>query len=292
MKIKDYLVAKAFCKNCTKLDNKRDAGLSIGDDVKVYKDIQYGANPKINILDLYRPKDVDGKLPVFVSIHGGGYVYGDKERYSLYTSYFVKGGFAVVNFTYSLAPRKIFPTPIIETNQVMDWICENSDKYGLDTSNVVMIGDSAGAQLASQYAVCASNPEYADIMGINVPDIKLRALSLGCGIYSLENVNVNLQPLRKAYLTSKPDQFGEQIKILEYITKDYPPTFLISSNGDFLLENLEPMEKHLKEKGIETKSRVYGDKETYHVFFCDMRSELAKECNDEQIEWLKNHLAF
>lgn len=290
MKIQDYFAARAFSKNCTKMDNKRDAGLTIADDVEVFKDFQYGDDPKSNVLDLYKPKGAEGKLPVFVSVHGGGYVYGDKERYAYYTSYFVKGGFAVVNFTYTLAPKKIFPTPIVETNMVMEWICNNAEKYGLDTDNVVMIGDSAGAQIASQYAVCATNPKYAEIMGITVPGIKLKALSLGCGVYSLVKLNLSLNPIKKAYLTRNPEQFGEQIKVLDYVTEDYPPTFLISSPGDFLLENLEPMEKLLQSKGVETKSKVYGDKETYHVFFCDMRSKIGEECNKEQIEWLKSHV--
>ena len=33
-------------------------------------------------MDVYRPRDTDAVLPVIVSVHGGGWGYGDKERYT------------------------------------------------------------------------------------------------------------------------------------------------------------------------------------------------------------------
>ena len=63
-------------------DDIRDAGLEAPEDVIRYDDILYGADPKWQVLDVYRPKGREGeKLPVIVSVHGGGWVYGDKERY-------------------------------------------------------------------------------------------------------------------------------------------------------------------------------------------------------------------
>ena len=65
-------------------DAKRDAGLTTPEDIKRYDDILYGADPVWNLLDVYRPKKMDGKLPVIVNIHGGGWVYGNKELNEYY----------------------------------------------------------------------------------------------------------------------------------------------------------------------------------------------------------------
>ena len=203
---------------------------------------------------------------------------------------FAKAGFAVINFNYTLAPKITFPNPVIETNEVLKWAADNAEKYGFDLENVVMIGDSAGAQIASQYAVCVSNPEYAKIIGIEVPQFKLRALSLGCGIYSLSTEGSNTRELEKIYLTKDPSKFGDMLKITEHIDANYPPSFLISSPGDFLVKNLDPMKKVLEDAGVECKAEIYGDEQTYHVFFIDIRSELGKKCNADQIEFLKRHL--
>ena len=63
----------------------RDAGLTTPENIVRYDDIAYGPDPRQQSLDVYIPKDCEGKrLPVIVSVHGGGWVYGDKERYQYY----------------------------------------------------------------------------------------------------------------------------------------------------------------------------------------------------------------
>ena len=55
-------------------------------------------------LDVYRPKlNIKGKLPVIMSVHGGGWVYGDKDVYQWYCMNLAQRGFAVVNYSYRLA---------------------------------------------------------------------------------------------------------------------------------------------------------------------------------------------
>lgn len=289
-RIKAKMVTKAYCKMCKKSDDARDAGLTFPENAESFCDLSYGPDLKNNILDLYKPKKAEGKLPVLVSAHGGGFAYGDKERYKYYTAQFTAYGFAVVNYNYSLTPKVHFPSPIKETNEVFRWIVENSEKYGLDTKKVVMIGDSAGAQITSQYAVCVTNPEYAKIMGLDIPDFQLKAVSLGCGLYDCNERMKELTDIEEIYLTKHPEQFGEQIKGLDYITKDFPPAYLMSAPGDFLLPKMEPMRKLLEDRGVVTKARVYGDEKTYHVFFCDLRNPYGIEANRDQAEFLKSYV--
>ena len=104
-------------------DDKRDAGLKTPDDIKRYDNIVYGRDSVWQVLDVYRPKALEGKkLPVIVSVHGGAWVYGDKERYQYYCMDLAKRGFAVVNFTYRLAPEFKYPAPLEDTNLVFAWI--------------------------------------------------------------------------------------------------------------------------------------------------------------------------
>ena len=82
-------------------DAERDAGLTTPLDIVRYDDIVYGTDPKWQSLDVYRPKACeDRKLPVIVSVHGGAWVYGDKELYQYYCMDLAQRGFAVVNFTF------------------------------------------------------------------------------------------------------------------------------------------------------------------------------------------------
>ena len=130
-------------------DAKRDAGLTTPETVERFDGLAYGPDPVWNRLDVYRPKCERGnRLPVIVSIHGGGWVYGDKELYQFYCMSLAGRGFAVVNFTYRLAPEFKFPAQLEDTNRVMEWVYANCETYGFDLDNIFMVGDSAGAHSA------------------------------------------------------------------------------------------------------------------------------------------------
>ena len=148
-------------------DAKRDAGLTTPENIVRYDDLLYGPDEKINRLDVYRPKAAEGKtIPVIVSIHGGGWVYGDKELYQFYCMSLAQRGFAVVNFTYRLAPGHKFPAQLEDTNMVMEWVFAHAGEYGLDTRNIFMVGDSAGAHLLDSIRRCAHLTHMRQIMNL------------------------------------------------------------------------------------------------------------------------------
>ena len=285
MSIQSFYINIAWKKN----DAKRDAGLTFPKEIKSIKDIRYGLLEVFNSLDIYYPKDRESeKLPVIINVHGGAYVYGSKELYRFYCADLAKRGFAVVNYNYRLAPKYKFPAPLEDLSAVISWLETNGDKYPLDLSKVFLIGDSAGAQIASQYGVIYSNESYRKLFGYEKPDIKIRGLSLACGLYDLrKHLNKKLTGLDKDYFTSRPEEFGDMLKATDYIDKNYPPCYVFSSGGDFLLENLEPMVALLESKGVTCESRIYGDKSTGHVFHVDIKTELAKKANDDQTEFMK-----
>ena len=68
-----------FCESNKRDDAKRDAGLTTPEGIQRFDQIRYSTAHIRNVLDVYRPKNKEGKLPVIVSVHGGGWVYGDKE---------------------------------------------------------------------------------------------------------------------------------------------------------------------------------------------------------------------
>ena len=152
-------------------DAKRDAGLTTPEDIERADNLQYGPDPKWNLLDVYRPKSGHGKkLPVIVNVHGGGWVYGDKDLYQFYGMTLAQRGFAVVNFTYRLAPEVKFPAALEDTNAVIAWMYEHQQEYLLDMDQVFLVGDSAGGHLAGLYTSICTNPEYAAQYKFQVPN--------------------------------------------------------------------------------------------------------------------------
>ncbi|MBR1757119.1 MAG: alpha/beta hydrolase [Lachnospiraceae bacterium] len=274
-------------------DDKRDAGLSTPDDIVRYDDIQYGSDPKWNVLDVYRPKDVSGKLPVIISIHGGGWVYGDKERYQYYCMSLAKHGFAVINFTYHLAPKYKFPTPLCDTNDVIAWMFEHADTYEFDTDHVFGVGDSAGAHLWGLYACACTNPSYASTLPFEVPfGFRPTALALNCGAYEIKkSAKADLTTsLMADFLPQKgTDAEFAQINVLNHVTEKFPPSLVMTCEGDFLVQQAPLLVERLKKLGVPATYRYYGDKDHVlgHVFHCNMKLDEAHACNKEECDYFK-----
>lgn len=286
------LQSLAFCVTAGRSDAKRDWGLNTTpNDILRINGIPYGPDVKWNTLDVYRPKHIKGKLPVIVNVHGGGYVYGSTKQYQFYCMDLARRGFAVVSFNYRLAPRYKFPTPIFDLNFVMEWMCKKADIHGFDMDRAALVGDSAGAQITSQYAVICTNPEYAEIMEVTPPDFGLRAVGLNCGMYDVRKraSEVSQNKLMIDYFTENPIVYWKKLDVLDYVTENFPPAYLLSAKGDFLMDQCEPMARFLMEKGVPCEYKIYGDENTGHVFHVDMRLDLARQANDDEIAFIRKY---
>ena len=277
-------------------DNKRDKGLAAPDDVLRFDDIPYGPDRRRNMLDIYRPKAGSGTLPVIVSVHGGGWVYGDKELYQYYCMSLAQHGFAVVNFTYRLAPRHKFPAALEDTNAVFHWIAENADSYGLDTGHVFAVGDSAGAQILGLFTCLCTNRAYADAMKIEPPEgFVPTAIALNCGIYHLAKSDKRdfASGLMAAVLPGKgtPEELA-RVSVLNNISAGFPPCYIMTCEGDFLAGEAPPLAEKLKSLGVPVVYRRYGDENNvlYHVFHCDMRSKAGAQCNRDECDFFRQYL--
>ena len=274
-------------------DYKRDKAIPLPDGITQCRNISYGSHGKWNLLDVYYPDGTVQPLPTIVSIHGGGYVYGNKEIYRRYGMDMARRGFAFVNFNYRLAPKWRFPAPLWDTNAVMEWVCKNAARYHLDPERIIVVGDSAGAQLASQYAAIATNPEYAAAFGMKVPQIHIRALGLNCGMYDIQAAATNSGSISRDYYGKQFDPADPRLKVLEAIGPDYPAAHITTACHDFLKEHAQPMYTFLSGMGIPCKLDIYGskeDKSTGHVFHVTITQPEAIRCNDDAAAFFKDIL--
>lgn len=277
-----------------KADKARDALIPLPEGVSQCRNISYGPHGDDNLLDVYFPDGTAQPLPTIVSIHGGGYVYGSKEIYRRYGMDMARRGFAFVNFNYRLAPKWKFPTPLADTNAVLHWVVKNAHRYHLDPSRIILLGDSAGAQLTSQYAAIFTNPGYAALFPLNLPKIKIRAVGLFCGMYDMsQRAKEKRRGLQLDYLGREISGDDPRVQVLENITPDFPPAFLTTACHDFLRPCCQPMWEFLQSKGIDAVWKCYGtetDKEIAHVFHVNIRLPEARLCNDDAAEFFRKYV--
>lgn len=282
-------------------DRKRDAGQTTPADIIRFDDILYGNDKRLKkwqLLDVYRPKDAveaDGslkKLPVIISVHGGAWVYGDKERYQFYCLRLAQRGFAVINFSYRLAPEAKFPSSVQDTEAVFQWACNNAQQYGFDTANFFAVGDSAGGHLLSLYTDAITNKEFQkNFEFIKDKPMTLRGVALNCGKYTLDDTEPKFKLLRSGYLPNGGTE--EEVQLINsaaHVTKDFPPAFIMTCEGDFLKEQANIMKKALDKAGVRNELHCYGtsEKPLWHVFHCDPRLQEAVICNDDECNFFRS----
>ncbi len=273
-------------------DQKRDAGLTTPDNIKRYDDIAYGEYGRYNLLDIYHKKDVTSPQKTIIDIHGGGWTYGDKDVYQHYCMDMARRGFTVVNFSYRLSPEDPYPAALEDINAVFTWVAENAAAYNIDLDKICVTGDSAGAQLASQYLALLTNSAFRRLFSMQIPyeQINVKVVALNCGCYDMRGrVEAQEDDPFLAYidkaLTENRELTLEQIDTVKYINADFPPAYIMSAEYDFLKEHVKPMYELLRAKGIVCEWKLYGKAEdTYmgHVFHLNQRLEEAKICNDDE----------
>ena len=292
MSITSHIVRMLF----TIGDLKRDLGWVPPTDVEAIENVSYGSCDKWHLLDLYRPKDTEGKLPVLLNIHGGAWVYGDKKVYAPYCMYLATQGFAVVNASYRLAPKYTFPAPLEDVGAMVEWVVDHAEEYGLDVSNLFFVGDSAGAHLATAYTAIQLNEAYAkSFPGIKVDERFIpKGLLLNCGVFDIEvewkKQGRALTPFLTDLLGEKPTvESVKQMSPAQFITSDFPSVHLTTSNGDFLRKHSYRLKEVLEKKSVEVVFKEYGEKKKPqgHVFHLNLKNKVGQECNADQLEFVK-----
>ena len=277
-------------------DDERDALMTTPEDVERWDNIVYGKlDRKAQVLDVYRPRRAeDEDLPVIISVHGGGWVYGDKERYQYYCMSLAQRGFAVVNFTYRLAPEYKFPAPLEDLNLVCKWVMKRAGRYHFDTERIFAVGDSAGANILGLYAGICTNPDYAKEYDFQIPEgFALTAVGLNCGAYTIDKNDPTQAMTLELMKDFLPEQGTEEelkkLNVLNWITDVYPPVFCMTAVNDFLKPQALALVEKLTENQVPFVYRVFGDKvnQLGHVFHCDIKTVDAAQCNDAECDFFR-----
>ena len=198
-------------------------------------------------------------------------------------------GFAVVNYSYRIAPEYRFPAPFEDTNMVFGWILKNAEQYGFDLDNLFAVGDSAGAMGIALYACICTDKEYAKMYSFTVPEgLKFKGLALNCGIYQTKDAGII--KMLKDFLEKKDyPAILEKLSVVSLVNGNFPPCYIMTSNEDFLREEPKALMESLDKVGVKYRYKLYGDEEhpLGHVFHCDVKSEFAAQANDDECSFFK-----
>jgi len=199
-------------------------------------------------LDLY-PSSSSAKSPVIIVVHGGSWENGDSKQFVDFNSYFASKGYNVAAINYRLAPAYKSPAPMQDTRDAIAYLTLQATAYNIDTSNFILLGRSAGAQIALVTAYSASN---ANIKG--VVDFYGPADMVWGGQVKTNNLMLDTRQIYKDYFggvyTEVPQVFKEN-SACDLVDSLTVPTLII--HGD-----IDAMVSHIHSQHLDKKLSAYN----------------------------------
>jgi acetyl esterase/lipase len=182
--------------------------------------VQFGPAPWQRA-DVYQPRHTTAPVPVIVFWYGGSWTDGSKDEYRFVGAALAGLGCVAVLPNYRLYPQVKFPAFLDDAAQAVAWVQSHAADYGGDPHRIVLMGHSAGAQMAAMLAI---NHDYLRRAGVDLHNIVgLIGLS---GPYELKPDTPTLNAIFAAPYT--PDDW----QVLHFVAADAPPTLLIHGADD------------------------------------------------------------
>ena len=121
-------------------------------------------------LDFYAAVRTDGRpAPCVVLIHGGGWFSGGRTELAGLDRWLARRGYAVAAIDYRLAPQHHWPDPADDVGAAITWLRGHADELGLDPQRFVLLGRSAGGQIATAFAYSRSDPVVRGVVSFYGP---------------------------------------------------------------------------------------------------------------------------
>lgn len=234
------------------------------------RDVAYADDGADTTMDVFAPASATDPLPTIVWIHGGAWISGSKENVDPYMRILAAEGYTTIAVNYTIGPEGTYPVAVHQLNEALAYIDSHAADLMVDASQIVLAGDSAGGQLASQMATIMTSPDYAEIMSVTpaLDADQLVATVLNCGVYDLAALAAlegiegwGLKSAMWAYAGKKTwaeDSVGATMSTVDWVTADFPSTYISGGNGDGLtwLQSI-PMAKRLDELGVEVTTQFW-----------------------------------
>jgi len=225
--------------------------------------MQDGQKVKIHIV---KPAGATTNAPVFIYVHGGGWVLGDYPTHRRLVRDLVIGSGAVAVFPdYTPSPEARYPTAINQIYAATKWVSERGDEIGVNGKNLAVVGNSVGGNMTASVTLMAK--ERMD------PEIKLQVLlwpvtdanfdthsykKFGEGRFLTRNMMIwfwdNYLPNKKARKEIYASPLQASLEQLEGL----PPALIQTAENDVLRSEGEAYARKLDEAGVDVTLTRYA----------------------------------
>ncbi len=190
------------------------------------------------------------KAPCVVIIHGGSWAEGDSQQLPALNSYLSNKGYNVAAINYRLAPDFKFPAPVEDTRDAIHYLTEHAAELNIDTTSFVLLGRSAGGQIALMAAYTLHNKNIKGVISYYAP----ADMEWGARIKTNKWV-LDTDKVLGDYIGGSVNDVPEKYKASsapEFVTPQTTPTLLIHGPNDALVsyEHSVRLKKKLDENHV------------------------------------------
>lgn len=251
------------------------------------------------MLDLYMPTKRSGeKIPMVMFVHGGGFWIGHKyiirnDINPPTAKRLLDQGIAVASINYRLLDRKsvFIKDCLVDGKDAFAYLNQNSDKYGLDTENMFVWGESAGAHVALLLGL--SDP--ADLPGdaaLSEYRIKPRAVAAWFGV-GFSKVWDKMEDNKRISLSEDLEVLqkeSDEIMSLNYIDAQDPAILHMVGDKDSksLYESSFVLRDALTEAGVENELIIV--KNSGHSWAGENLDPNLEEISDITAKFIVDHI--
>ena len=184
-------------------------------------------------LDLYQPL-TGGRFPVILQIYGGSWQTGSPSSQEWFSHYFAQRGYLVVAIDYRHAPEWKWPEQIVDVRSALYWVSENSSRFGGDPSRIVVVGRSAGAQLAMRLAYQEGPSSIRGVVNFYGP------VDLADGWRNPPHPDpANVRGILEMFIGGTPNQKPEHYRHaspITFVSRSVAPTLSLYGSRDHIVE--------------------------------------------------------
>lgn len=206
-----------------------------------------------------KKKSEDVLTPVIVQVHGGGWVSGDKGQVQDWNQWMNDQGYTVFDVQYRMPPEASWKDEVGDVKSALGWIVQNADTYKIDPNRIILMGESAGGNLAMLTAYSMGDKHL--LPSTDVPDVPIKAVINMYGpsdmaLFYKNNPSMSyVQDVMNKYIGGSPSEYPERYKLLSpisYIQENTPPTITFLGTGDRIVpvEQANVLDENLTKSGV------------------------------------------
>jgi acetyl esterase len=216
-------------------------------------------------LNIVRPEGVKGTLPVFMFIHGGGWIQGDYPTHKrMVRDLVVLSGFAAVFVNYTRTPDAQYPQAINEIYAATKWVAEHGEEIGVDGKNLAVVGNSVGGNMSTVTTLMAKAK--------GGPHIKLQILMWPIVDANFETDSYHqfsdkrflrvptMKWMYDMYIADpekRKDIYASPLQATVEQLKGLPPALIVVAESDILHDEGTAYGRKLDEAGVEVSTVQY-----------------------------------